>query len=544
MSNVPPHDPGLPRDASLHRAGAGVAHALLAPSGLEPARLYALLAHSDDLALLLDRQMRAVFVGPSLQRVLGYQAAEFLHLSPRKLVHPEDIDALVASFEALVKMPLGTEMPVTYRVRHKEEGWRWLSGRGVNLLDDPAVRAVVLSQHDVTQRRAAEEAQGALFAQLLQAQKMEAIGRLAGGVAHDFNNLLSIVLGYTSIVLDDPSLPTPLATLLGEVRHAGQRAAELTRQLLAFSRKQVLEPRTVDLNERLVGLDRMLTRLIGEDVELILRRAPRLGLVRVDPARIEQAVMNLVVNARDAMPRGGRVIIETANCEVTAEDTKAFPEAHPGPHVMLSVTDTGIGMDHETQARIFEPFFTTKPLGRGTGLGLPMVYGIVRQSGGHLRVRSSPGHGATFALYLPRVDHAASLPEATGDASRDVQARGETVLLVEDDALVRNLAARILRSRGYRVLEAGDFGQALALDGAVDGEVDLLLTDVMLPRGSGPQLAEKLGKRRPAMRILFMSGYTEETKADHGLMNAANYVQKPLTPEGLLAKVREILDTR
>ncbi len=509
----------------------------------EPERLFALLAHSDALSLLIDRNMRAVFAGPSLMRVLGYTREELERLPASRLIHPDDYGEAKAAFDQVVASPLGTAWPVTYRVRHKDGSWRWLEGRAVNLLEDPAVGAVVLTQHDVTQRRAAEEAQRQLQAQLVQSQKMEAIGRLAGGVAHDFNNLLSIVLGYTAIVLDDPALPPSLASHLGEVRHAGQRAAELTRQLLAFSRKQVLEPRIIDLNERLVALERMLTRLIGEDIELVVQRAPRLGMVRVDPALFEQAVMNLVVNARDAMPHGGRLTIETAACEVGAEEVETHLEASPGPHVVLSVSDTGIGMDKATLARIYEPFFTTKPLGRGTGLGLPMVYGLVRQSGGHMRVRTRPGQGTTFAIYLPRCEQQATSSEHAEDRA-PVEGGGETVLLVEDEALVRRLAARILRSRGYRVLEAADMGQALSLEAACDDRIDLLLSDVMLPRGSGPQLARKVAERRPGTAVLFMSGYSEETKADHGIVNAANFVQKPITPEALLAKVREVLDTR
>jgi len=252
--------------------------------------------------------------------------------------------------------------------------------------------------------------------------------------------------------------------------------------------------------------------------------------------------MNLIANARDAMPHGGKVVIETFNSDVSADDAAGLPEAAAGPYVVLSVSDSGIGMDEDTQALIFEPFFTTKPLGRGTGLGLPMVYGVVRQSGGFMRVRSSPGQGATFAIYLPRVDPLAGAQEATEGGLTRARGGGETILLVEDDALVRGLATRILRARGYEVLEAGDLGQALAIEAAYDERIDLLLTDVMLPRGSGPDLAAKLLRRRPEVRVLFMSGYSEETKADHGLMNAPNYVQKPLTPEGLLAKVREMLD--
>ncbi len=379
--------------------------------------------------------------------------------------------------------------------------------------------------------------------QLRQAQKMEAIGRLAGGVAHDFNNLLAVILSYSSLMAQDLRADDPMRAEVDEITHAAERAAGLTRQLLAFSRQQVLSPRVVDINECVTGLTRMLQRVIGEDIELLFRPAQELRPVFVDPSQIEQVILNLVVNARDAMPRGGKLSIESANVELDESYAREHLGVKPGAYVMLSVSDTGCGMDRATQARIFEPFFTTKEQGKGTGLGLSTVFGIVKQSGGSIFVYSEPGVGSTFKIYLPP---SSDEVRAQPDERAQKKSHGhETVLLVEDEEQVRRLARTILKRGGYRVLEAADAGDALTLSGLTEEPIDLLLTDVVMPHVSGRELAERLTAARPGLRVLYMSGYTDDAVVRHGVLHAeAAFVQKPFTPHSLLAKVRELLDAR
>jgi len=388
---------------------------------------------------------------------------------------------------------------------------------------------------DVTDQKRLEE-------QFRQAQKMEAIGRLAGGIAHDFNNLLTVINGYGDLVFSQLAPGDPNRELLAEVLKSSERATHLTRQLLAFSRKQMLQPQVVGLNALLDELRKLMAPLIGEDVDLIFVPDRNLDLVKVDPGQFEQAIINLVVNARDAMPSGGRLLIETRNAVVdegTATDSR---DVRPGAYVMVAVTDSGQGIDPSTRARIFEPFFTTKGPGHGTGLGLAMVYGFVKQSGGHIEVYSEVGHGTTFKVYLPRAEQgtAAAHPAAT---VLEVPRGSETVLLVEDEAGVRNLSRFVLESNGYVVLEARGGADAIALAEAHAGAIDLLVTDVVMPGMSGRQLADALRQVRPATRVLFMSGYTDEAVLRHGVTGASPaFLQKPFSPIGLARKVREVLD--
>jgi len=386
---------------------------------------------------------------------------------------------------------------------------------------------------DITERKLLEE-------QLLQSQKMEAIGRLAGGIAHDFNNLLGVIIGYGDLLLrriDEPSLRPKLEQMV----KAGERASVLTRQLLAFSRKQVLEPRVLDLNALVTEMDTMLRRLIGEDIQLVTVVAAALGRVRADPGQLEQVLMNVVVNARDAMPTGGRLTVETANVGLDPPYAAEHPGVRPGPHVMLAVSDTGVGMDPETRRRAFEPFFTTKPAGQGTGLGLATVYGIVRQSGGHIEVYSELGQGTSFKIYLPRVDEEAGATTAVPTAP---PARGaETVLLVEDEDALREIASRILEEHGYTVLEARSGPAALELADKHPGPIHVLVTDVVMPQMPGRELAEQLAIRRPSLRVLFMSGYTEQAVLRHGVLSEGTaFLQKPFGPDSFLSKVRQVLD--
>jgi NO-binding membrane sensor protein with MHYT domain/nitrogen-specific signal transduction histidine kinase/CheY-like chemotaxis protein len=373
-----------------------------------------------------------------------------------------------------------------------------------------------------------------------QSQRLEAIGQLAGGIAHDFNNLLTAILGNVAFVLEATPKTDPRYEDVLEIERAATRAAELTRQLLAFGRKQILRPTTLDLNAVLAYILRMLNRLVGEHIEIALRPAPALGLVLADMAQLEQVIVNLVVNARDAMPDGGKLIIETRNVALDQHFTKQHGVA-AGPYVLMAFTDTGVGMDPATQARIFEPFFTTKPRGQGTGLGLATVYGIIKQSGGTVSVYSEPNRGSTFKLYLPQVSEAA---REGGEAPAPFAATvgSGTVLLVEDEEIVRSLAARVLKASGYRVLVAGNPAEAERASAEHAGPIDLLLTDVIMPGTTGPKLAAELAAARPGMRVLYMSGFTENAIVHHGVLAPeTQFIHKPFTPASLAAKVGEVL---
>ncbi len=396
---------------------------------------------------------------------------------------------------------------------------------------------------DVTERERATETLRKTEEQLRQSQKMDAIGRLAGGVAHDFNNVLSVILSYSQMMLMDLAPGTPMRDDIDEIAKAAQRAASLTRQLLAFSRQQVMEPKVIDLNELLLAMDKMLKRLLGADVDLVSMPGAALGQVRADAGAIEQVIMNLAVNARDAMPTGGKLTIETANVTLDEHYAKTHPGAQAGPHVMLAVTDSGCGMDAATKTRIFEPFFTTKEKGKGTGLGLSMVFGIVKQSGGTVWVYSELGRGTTFKVYLPRIDAAADSLRPEGVPS-SLGGR-ETILLVDDDEQVRAVTRAILQRSGYDVLDARDADHALEHAVHHEGQIDLLLTDVVMPRMSGPELAKKIAELRPGTKLLCMSGYTDDTVVRHSLLDASvAYLQKPITPEALVIRVRQVLDGR
>ena len=380
--------------------------------------------------------------------------------------------------------------------------------------------------------------------QLRHAQKMEAVGRLAGGIAHDFNNLLTAIIGYSHMGMTKVSARDPLSGYLQEIDKAALRASDLTRQLLAFSRRQTIEPKVINLNDLILNMDKMLRRLIGEDIELVALLAQDGGLVKVDPGQIEQAVINLAVNARDAMPDGGKLILKTTNVAVGDESAREHQDVAPGTYVLLTVRDTGIGMTEEVKAHAFEPFFTTKEVDKDTGLGLSTCYGIVSQAGGYLAVDTDPGHGATFKIYLPKVDEEVS-PAYPGPPD-DSPVGTETVLVVEDEPSVRQMASTVLRDQGYTVLQAADGHEAVRVAGEhAAGEVHLVLTDVVMPLMSGKELATRLKGTSPATKVLFTSGYTDDVVARHGVRESGSeFMQKPFTPSVLACKVREVLDKK
>jgi len=390
--------------------------------------------------------------------------------------------------------------------------------------------------HDLTERKNLED-------QLNQARKMDAIGGLAAGVAHDFNNLLSVILSYSELLASDLKEGDPMRADLGEIRSAGLLAVTLTRRLLAFGRQQVLQPKVVDLCKIVSSMTSMLRRLVGEDIEIISNFAPECGKVLVDLGQIEQVVMNLVVNARDAMPEGGKLTIDAVEVVLDAEYAADHVGVTAGPHVLLAVSDTGIGMDAATRERMFEPFFTTKDPGKGTGLGLATVFGIIKQSGGSIEVASELKRGTKVSIFLPMVDRATAVFPSEPPPHSLTLNGSETILLVEDDAQVRLLTRTVLRRYGYNVLDAQSGGDALLLCEQYTGPIELLLTDVVMPRMSGRQLAERLLEVRPGMRVLYMSGYTDDAVIRHGVFySKVAFIQKPITPEPLARKVREALD--
>ncbi len=497
-------------------------------------RFRELIENSSDAISLIDPHGRVLFSSHSISPILGYDVKERLGKDVFELMHPDDMAPTKAAFQRLLDEP-DEIVTIQVRYRHKDGTWRWLEALGKNLLREPSVRALVVNYRDITERKRLQE-------QFYQSQKMEAVGRLAGGVAHDFNNLLTAIIGYSDIVLEKLPVESDNRRAIQEIKKAGERAALLTRQLLAFSRQQVLSPQLLDLNQVVFEMGRLLRRLIGDDIELVTIPASPLGRVKADPTQLEQVLMNLAVNARDAMPHGGRLIIETSNIQV--EDNFAIDpvKVTPGPYTLLTVSDTGFGMDAATRARAFDPFFTTKEKGKGTGLGLATVYGIVKQSGGYIWVYSEPGQGTTFKIYLPRVDEIpepARVPEVQGTPRHGT----ETVLLVEDNPSVRQLTSRLLRAKGYVVLEAKSGKEALALAEKHPGTIGLLLTDVVMPHLSGQDLAKQMTGKHSEIRVLFMSGYAGTSPGDLiSLDPDAAFIQKPFNADQLARRVREVLD--
>jgi PAS domain S-box-containing protein len=474
-------------------------------------------------------------VNRSLCGLLGYTQAELMATSFMAITHADDVGQDTTEMKRLIDGAV-TKYEREKRYRHKDG--HFVSAKLTAVLHrdaDGSPRYFISTVEDVTDRVRLE-------AQLRQGQKMEAVGRLAGGIAHDFNNLLTVIIGYSDLALHQLPPGAAVRSDVEEIRHAGKSAAALTQQLLAFGRKQILQPQIVDLNVIVARMSVLLRRLIGEDVELGTRLAAPLDRACVDAGQIEQIIMNLALNARDAMPLGGTLTVETANVELDAQWVAQHPEASEGRHVMLAVSDTGIGMDQEVQGHLFEPFFTTKERGTGTGLGLATVYGIVKQSGGSIFVYSEPGHGTTFKIFLPRTEQAAD-PADAPRSGPPPPGGTETVLLVEDQPAVRLVTATTLARHGYTVLEAAGGAEALALLENHGGHLHLLLTDVIMPGMTGRDLAERLLTARPHLRVLYTSGYTDGTIVQRRILDEGMaFLQKPYTPDVLLQKVRHLLD--
>jgi PAS domain S-box-containing protein len=492
-----------------------------------------LFENANDLIFTHDLQGNFTSINKAAEQVTGYTREEALRMNFSQIVAPSHLE--------LAWRMIGTQayhgQPAIYELEiMAKNGQRvWLDVNARPIMQEGRIIGVQGIAREVTERKHLEE-------QLWQSQKMEAVGQLAGGVAHDFNNLLTAINGYSELLLRRIGPEDAIRKELQEILKAGQRATSLTRQLLAFSRRQVLQPKVIDLNTAVSEMGKMLRRLIGEDIELLSFTAPDLGPVKVDPGQIEQVILNLAVNARDAMPKGGKLIIETTNVKLDEIYARQHIAVTPGDYVCLAISDTGCGMDAETQSRLFEPFFTTKEPGKGTGLGLSTVYGIVKQSGGNIWVYSEPGRGTTFKIYLPRVNEPVERVRPAEETAGHLQG-SEVILLVEDDGMVRSLVSEILRMQGYQVLEASSGHEAIYLCEHRQAPIHLLLTDMVLPGLSGSELAERLSGLRPGLKVLFMSGYTDRALLHQGHLNFDEaYLQKPFTPDALARKVREVLD--
>jgi PAS domain S-box-containing protein len=491
------------------------------------------LEHASDVFALVDAQGSMSFIAPSVRGTLGYEPSELIGRPAFDLIHSEDVRSVAERLAVAFAHP-GEPQSAEFRFRHRDGSYRIMEAIGTAHVDDGEVEVIVTSR-DVTERRMLEQ-------ELLRAQKMESIGRLAGGIAHDFNNVLTALIGHAEQARADLQGAPAIRAELDEIVHGAERAAALTRQLLAFARRQVIAPKVIDLGSLLLGLREMLRRLLGNAISLSIEIDPELGPVRADPGQIEQIVVNLAVNARDAMPDGGRVEIALANLVVEGA-APARRALRPGDYVVLSVSDSGVGFDEETARHLFEPFFTTKPDGAGTGLGLATCYGIATQSGGDIWVSSRPGAGARFDVLLPRASEAAR-PDAIAPSAEELPRGSETVLVVEDEEAVRRVTVRSLRAWGYRVFEAADGEAALALPALREGAVDLIVSDVMMPRLGGVALAEELERQSSRTRVLLVSGYTNDARLEAGMRLAAlPFLHKPFTRDELARAVRNALDS-
>jgi PAS domain S-box-containing protein len=491
-----------------------------------------------------DADQKTNFVSNHIERMLGYSVQQWLS-TPNfwlSIVHPEDKER--AALEAAEFFTSGKGGISQFRWIARDERVVWVEAHSTVICDDKGnplgMRGVTI---DITASKEAERSRAQLEEQLRQAQKIDSIGRLAGGVAHDFNNILTAIRGYAELLLLELAPGDPMRSSVTEIRRAGERAADLTRQLLAFSRRQLLQPRVLALNSLIADSIKMLKRLLGEDIELVTLQDPELGHVKADAGQMEQVILNLALNARDAMPQGGKLTLETRNVTLQEQYAQKHFSLQPGSYIMLAISDIGCGMDPQTLSHIFEPFFTTKEPGKGTGLGLSTVYGIVQQSGGSIWVYSEPGRGTTFKIYLPRIEEPLGEAEEKPQTEPDNPRGSETILVVEDDEIVRKLTGQALRRYGYQVVEAANGPEALLAREKHPGTIPLMVTDVVMPQMSGPELAARLRELHPETQVLYMSGYTDDAVVRHGILDAALYfLQKPFNPGALVRKVRAILD--
>jgi PAS domain S-box-containing protein len=495
-------------------------------------RYRSLVEAASDAIFSLSSDRRITSLNTAFEKITGWTSQEWTGRLFEDLIEPEDRRRAIQMLERVFRGE--TLLLPEMRFLRKSGEPVVVECTTTPQLQDGQVVGLLGIARDMTERKRLEET-------LRQSQKMEAVGRLAGGVAHDFNNLLVVILGYCDLLLATlPYLDEKSQSRLGEIKRAGERAAALTRQLLAFSRKQIMQPVVLELNSIVMNMHHMLRRLIGEDIELVNKLDPELGTVRADSGQLEQVILNLAVNSRDAMPLGGRLTIETRNVSHTVVANAVRSDARPGEYVMLSVSDTGTGISEEVRAHMFEPFFTTKQSGKGTGLGLATVYGIINQSGGYIVVDSTLGHGTTFRIFLPRaIEIAEPSPE---QVVKPAIRAAETVLLVEDEDAVRTLASTILKGKGYRVLEAHRGEEAIQICREFSGPIHALVTDVIMPQISGRQLAEDIERMRPGIRVLYMSGYTDDVISHHSVLEPGTaFLQKPFSPDILIEKVRELL---
>jgi PAS domain S-box-containing protein len=506
---------------------------------LSEARFRSLTENASDMILIVSGDGRIIYASPATHQILGVAPERATGQTLREIVAAEDAARAGQILENVGRHDGRTES-FELRIRHHDGSHRSIEGLARNLLADPAVAGIVVNARDVSDRHRAEAQLRERDELLRQAQKMEAIGRLAGGLAHDFNNLLTVINGYGELLLETLDSSDHRHAYAKDIRAAGEQAASLTRQLLAFSRKQMLTPAVLNVNDVVRDTERILRRVIGEDIELVCRLDPSIGPVEADRNQLQQALFNLAANARDAMPHGGRLTIETGESEFSGLVSAPNLQGLPDRFVSLTVSDTGEGMDSATEQRIFEPFFTTKSMGRGTGLGLSTVYGIVHQSGGRIAVRSEIGRGTSFVIQLPRTDNPLPLtPASPGTPAAEAR---ETILLVEDQPEVRAFARHALERFGYRVLEAGDAEEALQVCSTSRECIDLLLTDVVMPGMNGVELSKRLLPLRPEMKVIFASGYADNVMLRHGLNDTgAAFIPKPYSAAALHAKVREVL---
>ena len=500
------------------------------------ARFGHLIQNLSDVITVIAVDTTMLYLSPSVERTTGYRPSELLGRSFMEFVHPQDREPVRSAFERLI-LRTGTATPPEFRFRHQDGSWIWLESVVNNLLDDAAVGGVVVISRDVSGRRVLEE-------QVRQSQKMEAVGRLAGGIAHDFNNLLMVIRGYAEIVLLEAGITAGARKSVETIVRTADSAASLTRQLLSFSRKHVFSPQVLELNSVVSRMSEMLLGVLREEMEFKVKLNPEEVYVSADRGQIEQVIMNLVVNARDAMPKGGKLTLETARVRIDLTRASRFSAVPPGDYVMLAVSDTGVGMDAETQSRIFEPFFTTKSRDEGTGLGLSVVYNIVRGSGGHVRVDSELGRGTTLRAFFPRV---ATPPAHEAEPSRTtIPSTGmETILVAEDQPELRWMICQFLQERGYSVLEAKDGRDAVELAEQYNSVIDVVLTDVVMPFLRGPEVARRISASRPQIKVIFMSGYTEGEVIPEGQIEwdgKAALLQKPFELDLLAVKIREVLE--